>query len=82
MATPSFEHRSGFEDLDGLVVRDSCAHAGSSMGLAHDEPFLLEPDERRSHRAARHVDSDEMSDSIKRVFGAISPRTIASRRAL
>ena len=50
-----FEHGAGLEDLDRLLVGDR-PHAGSAVRLAHDEPFLLEPDERSSHRAARHLE--------------------------
>ena len=43
------------QDLDRLVVRD-LPHARTTMWLANDEPFLLQADECRSHRAARHLE--------------------------
>ena len=48
-----FENGAGLEDLDRLLVRDR-PHPRAPVRLAHDEPLLLEPDERGSHGAARH----------------------------
>jgi hypothetical protein len=43
------------QDLDRFLVAD-LSHARAPVGLTDDEPFLLETDERRSHRAARHLE--------------------------
>ena len=50
-----FQDGAGLQDLDRLLVRD-LPHARAAVRLADDEPFLLEPDERRSHGAARHLE--------------------------
>ena len=71
---------AGLQDLDRLLVRD-LPHARAAMRLANDEPFLLEPDERSSHRAARHLEGRADLHSTRRALGAMSPRTIASRSA-
>ena len=51
----ALEHGARLQDLDGLLVADA-PHPRPAVRLAHDEPVLLEADERRAHGAARHVE--------------------------
>ena len=50
------EHGTRLEDLDRLDVGD-LAHTGASMRLAHDEPFLLEADQRVPYGGPGHVEA-------------------------
>jgi hypothetical protein len=59
----ALERRPRLEDLDRLALIHH-PHAGAAMALVLDEPFVLEPSERGSHRCApdperlrqRHLD--------------------------
>ncbi len=50
----ALENGPRLQDLDRLVVADA-PDTRASMGLANDEPILLETDERSANGAARHV---------------------------
>ncbi len=52
----TLEHGAGLEDLDRLTVRD-LTHARAAVRLPDDEALLLEPDQRISDGAARHVEA-------------------------
>src|SRR5919197_2297516 len=51
----ALEDGTCLQDLDRLLVADA-PHASASMRLANDEPVLLQTNERRAHRAARHLE--------------------------
>ena len=52
----TLEHGTRLEDLDRLGVGD-LADTGASMRLTHDEPLLLEPDQRVAHGRPGHVEA-------------------------
>jgi 3-hydroxyisobutyrate dehydrogenase-like beta-hydroxyacid dehydrogenase len=51
----ALQNGSRLQDLHGLVIADA-SHSRTSMGLANDEPVLLETDERRADGASRHLE--------------------------